>query len=179
MDIGVISVRYARALLKSATDANIEDTVYAEMQLIAKSYIEVAALRHTIDNPMLAKDKKQMLLETAAGGAAITPLSKAFIALVLKEDRENMIQFMANSYVTLYRKQKNVIRGKLTTAVAVSPAMEQKMRRMVESHAQGTVEFETEVNPDIIGGFILEYDTYRMDASVKTKLNSILNQLSK
>jgi F-type H+-transporting ATPase subunit delta len=179
MDIGVISVRYARALLKSATDANIEDTVYADMQLMAKSYIEVPVLRHTIDNPMLAKDKKQMLLETAVGGDSASSLTKAFIALVLKEDRENMIQFMANSYVTLYRKQKNVIRGKLTTAVAVSPAMEQKMRRMVESHAQGTVEFETEVNPDIIGGFILEYDTYRMDASVKTKLNSILNTLKK
>ena len=179
MDIGVISVRYARALLKSATDANIEDTVYADMQLLAKSYIEVPVLRHTIDNPMLAKDKKQMLLETAAGGDSASSLTKAFIALVLKEDRENMIQFMANSYVTLYRKQKNVIRGKLTTAVAVSPAMEQKMRRMVESHAQGTVEFETEVNPDIIGGFILEYDTYRLDASVKSKLNSILNTLKK
>ena len=179
MDIGVISVRYARALLKSATDANIEDTVYADMQLLAKSYIEVPVLRHTIDNPMLAKDKKQMLLETAVGGDAAASLTKAFINLVLKEDRENMIQFMANSYVTLYRKQKNVIRGKLTTAVAVAPATEQKMRRMVESRTQGIVEFETEVNPDIVGGFILEYDTYRMDASVKAKLNNILNTLRK
>ena len=34
MDIGVISVRYARALLKSATDAKIEQQVYAEMQQI-------------------------------------------------------------------------------------------------------------------------------------------------
>ena len=50
---------------------------------------------------------------------------------------------------------------------------------MVESKTNGTVEFETEVNPDIIGGFILEYDTYRMDASVKAKLNTILNQLKK
>ena len=41
------------------------------------------------------------------------------------------------------------------------------------------LEFETEVNPDIIGGFILEYDTYRMDASVKAKLNNILNTLKK
>ena len=179
MDIGVISVRYARALLKSATDAKIEDAVYHEMQLIAKSYIEVPQLRHTIDNPMLAKDKKQMLLTTAAGGDAASDLTKAFIALVLKEDRENMIQFMANSYVTLYRKQKNIIRGKLTTAARVSPAMEQKMRTMVEQKTQGTVEFETEVDPDIIGGFVLEYDTYRMDASVRAKLNSILNTLKK
>ena len=167
MDIGVISVRYARALLKSATDAKIEQQVYAEMQQIAKSYIEVPQLRSTIDNPMLSKDKKQALLLTAAGRK------------VLKEDRESVMQFIANSYVTLYRQQKNVIRGRLITAAAVSPETEQKMRQMVESKTNGTVEFESQVNPDIIGGFILEYDTYRMDASVKTKLNSILTKLKK
>ncbi len=178
MDIGVISVRYARALLKSATDQKLEEQVYQDMMTLAKSYVDVPQLRQTIDNPMLAKETKQSLLSTASGSKAC-PLTKAFIALVLKEDRENMVQFMANSYVTLYRKQKNVIRGKLTTAARVSAATEQKMRQMVESKTNGTVEFETEVNPDIIGGFILEYDTYRMDASVKSKLNNILNTLKK
>ena len=176
MDIGVISVRYARALLKSATDAKIEADVYKEMQTLAKSYAEVPQLRQTIDNPMLSKDTKQQLLLTAVGEKPCE-LTKAFISLVLKEDRENVMQFIANSYVTLYRQQKNVIRGRLITAAAVSPATEQKMRQMVESKTNGTVEFETEVNPDIIGGFILEYDTYRMDASVKSKLNSILQTL--
>ena len=178
MDIGVISVRYARALLKSATDQKLEEQVYQEMMTLAKSFVDVPQLRQTIDNPMLAKETKQTLLETASGGKACS-LTKAFIALVLKEDRENMVQFMANSYVTLYRKQKNVIRGKLTTAARVSAATEQKMRQMVESKTNGTVEFETEVNPDIIGGFILEYDTFRMDASVRSKLNNILNTLRK
>ena len=175
MDIGVISVRYARALLKSATDAKIEDAVYMEMQQLAKSYADVPQLRFTIDNPMLSKDKKEALLLTATGKKP-SDLTKAFIQLVLKEDREGVMQFIANSYVTLYRQQKNVIRGRL---IAVSPATEQKMRQMVESKTNGTVEFETEVNPDIIGGFILEYDSYRMDASVKAKLNSILNTLKK
>ena len=164
--------------MKSATDARLEDTVYQDMMTLAKSYMDVPVLRQTIDNPMLPKDKKEALLTTAAGEKPC-PLTRTFISLVLKEDRENVMQFMANSYVTLYRKQKNVIRGKLTTAARVSVETEQKMRRLVESNTNGTVEFETEVNPDIIGGFILEYDTYRMDASVKSKLNSILNQLSK
>ena len=178
MDIGVISVRYARALLKSATEAKIEDAVYTEMQQLAKSYVEVPQLRFTIDNPMLSKDKKEALLLTAVGEKP-SDLTKTFIQLVLKEDRERVMQFIANSYVTLYRQQKNVIRGRLITAAAVTPATEQKMRQMVEGKTNGTVEFESEVDPDIIGGFILEYDTYRMDASVKTKLNSILTQLSK
>ena len=164
--------------MKSATDAGLEDQLYQEMMTVAKSYAEVPVLRQTIDNPMLSKEKKQMLLETAAGDSP-SQLCRTFISLVLKEDRENVMQFMAHSYITLYRKQKNVIRGKLITAARVSPQTEQKMRKMVESQTNGIVEFETEVNPDIIGGFILEYDTFRMDASVKSKLNNILNTLKK
>lgn len=135
-------------------------------------------LRTTIDNPMLEKEKKAELLHTACGGQ-VTPLTQRFIALVLQEGRESTLQFMAASYITLYRKQKNITRGKLITAAAVSPETEEKMKRMVESRTQGTVEFQTEVNPDIIGGFILEYDTYRMDASVQSKLREVLTQLKK
>lgn len=178
MDIGVISVRYARALLKSAIGLKIEEQVYKEMQTLSASYLQVPELRFTIDNPMLPKDKKQMLLETACGQHPSALVSQ-FIALVLREGRESTLQFMAASYITLYRKQKNITRGKLITAVSVSPGTEEKMKQMVESKTQGTVEFNTEVNPDMIGGFILEYDTYRMDASVKSKLSAILTELKK
>ena len=51
------------------------------------------------------------------------------------------------------------------------------MQQMVEERTKGTVEFETEVKPEILGGFILEYDTYRLDASVQRNLRTILSQL--
>ncbi len=178
MDLGVISVRYARALLKSATELKLEDQVYKEMQTLSRSFLEVPELRFTIDNPMLSKDKKLKLIVTACG-ENVGELTKKFVALVLKEDREKTLQFMAASYITLYRQQKNIIRGSLTTAAPVSKDTEDRMRRMVESMTKGTVEFKTEVDPNIIGGFILEYDTYRMDASVKSKLNKILTELKK
>ncbi len=178
MDIGVVSVRYARALLKSAQAEKSEDKVYGEMQTLVKHYIQVPELRMTIDNPMLEKNTKEKLLSTACGNK-ITPLTDRFIKLVLQENRETMVQFMAAAYVTLYRKQKNITRGKLVTAAAVDAKTEAKMRQMVESRTNGSVEFQTEVNPDIIGGFILEYDTYRMDASVQSKLRSILTLLGK
>ena len=117
MDIGVISVRYARALLKSATAQKQDDAVYQDMQRLAKSYIDVPQLRPAIASPMLAKDSKEQLLLTASGSP--TPLTKAFLQLVLKEDREPLMQFIANSYITLYRQQKNIIRGRLITAAQV------------------------------------------------------------
>lgn len=178
MDIGVISVRYARALLDSAVVMKLDEDVYQEMQVLCKSFLDVPDFRFTIDNPMLAKDKKLQLIITACGGK-VTELTQRFFQIVLREDRESVLQFMANSYISLYRWMKHVTQGKLITAVAVSPETEQKVKRMVESKTHGSVEFNTEVDPNIIGGFILEYDTYRMDASVKTKLHQVLATLRK
>ena len=53
MDIGVISVRYARALLKAAIAAQLEDSVSHDMTTLAKSFVDVPQLRQAIDNPML------------------------------------------------------------------------------------------------------------------------------
>lgn len=178
MDLGVISVRYARALLKGALAEKQEDELYKEMQILNKSYLEVPELRTTIDNPMLAKEKKQKVLEIACGDD-ISNLTKRFIDLVLKKDREFALQFMAASYITLYRKFKNITRGKLITAADVSLETVEKMKRMVENRTRGTVEFNTEVDKELIGGFVLEYDDYRMNASVKSKLRRILSDLKK
>ena len=108
MAVGVISVRYARALLKCAMELNLEDQVYQEMITLADQYNRVPELRSTIDNPMLDKDKKQALLQ-AACGKNLSELTKRFIHLVLHEGRDNVMQMMATSYSTLYRKQKNII----------------------------------------------------------------------
>ena len=135
METGVIAVRYARALLKSATEAKIEKVVYQEMSTLVQSFIKVPQLRFTIDNPMLEKEKKSSLLQTASGGG-VTPLTKRFIDLVLEEDRESAIHFMAASYTTLYRKQNNITMGRLITAVPVTPNIERKMRQKVESRTR-------------------------------------------
>lgn len=105
MDIGVISVRYARALLKASLDAGVEDKVYSDMQILAQNYITLPELRKAVDNPMLSKELKEQLLVAAVGNNPCD-ITRSFLSLVLKEARESILQFMANSYVTLYRKQK-------------------------------------------------------------------------
>ena len=176
MDLGLISVRYARALLKASDNERLSEQVYADMQTIAASYVNVPELSVTIANPMLSKDQKSSIL-TAAAGEKACPLTKRFVGLVLQEGREKIMQFIANSFITLYRKENNLVQAKLTTAANLSADVEDKLRRLVQSQTNGTVEFSTEIDKDLIGGFVLEYDTYRLDASVKRQLSSILSVL--
>ncbi len=176
MNTGVISVRYARALLKSVEEnADAMERVYQDMRLLAKNYLDVPQLKKSVDSPMLPNEIKERLLVAACGDPCGD--THKFLKIILAQDREDIIQFMANSYITLYRQAKNIISSRLVTAVEVDAPTEQKMREMIAGRSTANVEFVTEVDPDIIGGFILEYDTYRMDASVQSQLRKILNEL--
>ena len=177
MNLGVISVRYARALLKEAVIEHQEDVLYAEMQTLLHSYFTVHELKIAVDSPMLSNEEKQNLLELACGGK-VCALTQKFIRLILKKNRGELLQFMAASYVSIYRELKHITLSLLTTASPVDLETEQKVKQLIESYTHGEVEFSSKVDTDLIGGFILEYDSYRMDASVQTKLRKVLSALN-
>ena len=87
MDLGVISIRYARALMKGALQMKNNEAVYHEMISLTQAYANVPQLRHTIDNPMLPADAKKKVL-IAACGNQVTELTERFFDLVLQEGGE-------------------------------------------------------------------------------------------
>lgn len=175
MDIGIISMRYAKALLEFAKEQGVEDKVYREMLTLSQSFASVPALRSTLDNPVLQPDEKRSLISNAAG-IKVSKEFVRFIELVLHERRENSLQFISLMYIDLYRKLKNITIGKLITACPVDRSAENRMKQMVVNSTHGEVEFETRVEPSIEGGFIFEVDTYRLDASVATQFKRVKRQ---
>lgn len=180
MDIGIISARYAKALLRFATDNKEEDRVYEEMGRLADVFQKVGRLQTAMQNPVVTNEQKiDLLLKAAenAGGKATMSTSR-FIRLVTVNKRAEFMMFIANAYVALYRKSKHIIKGRLTVPDAVSTAVSQRLRDIVERQTQSRVEFEVCIDKNIEGGFILDYDTYRLDASLKTQLEKLHRALS-
>lgn len=89
------------------------------------------------------------------------------------------MMFVANSYGTLYRKMKHIIKGRLVVAAAINPQVVSKFQNVVESRSDCKVDFQVVEDPTLGGGFILEYDTYSLDASVKTQLAKLKRILAK
>lgn len=92
--------------------------------------------------------------------------------------REEMLQFVAVSYISLYRDSKNIHVLKFVTAVPVDSEVEEKMRRLVNSGIDGEVEFDKVVDPEIIGGFILQLGSKCFDSSVRRQLQQFERNLS-
>ena len=74
MYIGVISMRYAKALLAYADEKGTEDTVYEEAGILADSFSRIPELRQALDNPVLPAETKLKLICEAAGERRIETL---------------------------------------------------------------------------------------------------------
>lgn len=176
MNTGKISARYAKALYKFAEENQHEAEVYESMKLVSSSYESVPQLRDAMINPTISKQKKTDLL-IAAAGTEVCDEYKKFVDLVIERKRESFFQSISLVYQDLYRKEKNIVISQLVTASPVSDAEIVRMRKAVENVSTGSVEFETSVDPDLIGGFVLNVETYQLDASIKGQLRSVRDSL--
>ena len=175
MTVGSIAVRYAKALLTFVDETGKAEEVYREALKLKDTWMAVSALQTAMNNPLLAPAKKSALVEEALGGK-ITAELRRFVRLVLHERRENMLLFMLTSYIGLYRKQKNINVGSLITATPASPAVIERIRKMVTDQTKGTAEFTAKVDPNIWGGFIFQLGTYRLDASLAHQIQLVRKQ---
>lgn len=179
MDLGIISMRYAKALLKFAAEHKEEECVYAEMGNVTAAFAKVEALQHALLNPVLTDAQREQLLATAAGSEKdLTATTRRFIHLVVTKGRADMMQLIARSYGTLYRRERHIVEGSLTVPVSLTPELTERLRSIVEKRTDCRVDFSVKEDKELLGGFVLQYDTYRLDASVKTQLQKMKRELA-
>ena len=167
-----ISIRYAKALLSSAKEAKVEEKVYSEMTTLESAFAQIQLLKQAMTNPTLTKEEKIKLLNSVFNNKA-SKLTQGFITLVVENGREDYFHRIALSFQELYRKDKNIVVTHLTTAIELDEPLKKKIINSVEEQENSKVELRTEVNPDIIGGYILDIDGKRLDASIIRQLSKL------
>lgn len=178
MNTGHISTRYATALLDYAIEKGQQEEVYAKMKLLAEVFLEVPELRLALQDLSIPKKDKANIIRTACGGELPSALDE-MNGLILKNEREEHLQSITQRFIDLYRIRFQLQAGKLITAVPVDDTTKSKLVERIQQVTGEELEIETEVNPGIIGGFILKLDDFRWDASVTGELQRIKHSLVK
>ena len=177
MDNGKISVRYARALFQLAQEQGCEDAVYDGLARFARNYaLAMAQFNEVLADPIMATEEKVKLMEIAVGEPLHNCL-KQFIAFVAEQKREDKMFLIAMKYMEMYRTKHNILRTNVTTATELSEASYDKIKAFIKQAFNADAEIDVKIDPSLIGGFILDIEHTRMDASVAGQLNALKNKL--
>ncbi len=170
MSVSRIAGRYAKSLLDLSSEQGNVDRVLNDMKSL-KSASEVRDFALMMKSPILKSDTKSAAFNRIFSGK-LDPMTDAFVQIILRKGRERFIPEIASEFIAQYRAQKGISYIRLITATPWNNANVEKLRQKLISSGEVTdkVEIKSEVDDSLIGGFIVEFNNKRYDASIAEKL---------
>lgn len=166
------ALRYAKAILSLAKETGSESEVNADMQLIAATISESDDLQIMLKSPVIkASDKKKVLVSLFTD--KVCTISLGLFNLLEENKRTIMLESIASQYTIIYDYLKSMNIAVVTTAVPLTDDLrEQVLRKIVEITGNKT-SIENNIDPSILGGFIIRVGDMQYDASVSNNFNEL------
>jgi F-type H+-transporting ATPase subunit delta len=172
------ALRYAKAILNLAKDSKDESAVNKDMQLIASTISENQELQVVLQSPIVKASDKMNILK-AMFSEKVDNITLGLFNLLQENKRISMLGSIAKQYTLIYDFYKNTQVAKVTTAVPISEDIEKQVLAKVLALTGEKAKLENEVNPAILGGFILRVGDVQYDASISNHLNELRKEFDK
>jgi F-type H+-transporting ATPase subunit delta len=167
---------YARALFDAALEDGKLEPVREQLEQVVAAEDEVPELRALLRNPQLdPRARAAALRDLLADGEE---LLRNFLLVLVDKGRTGQLGEIAREFERLVAEHEGVVHAELTTAVELSDEEARDLLARIEDSTGRKVEATRKVDPDLIGGIVLQVGSHRLDASVRGRLNRLRRELA-
>lgn len=164
------ATRYVRSLLNLAVEKGVLDQVHADMVSFDKVLDENRALLTMLRSPIIKHYKKRNILEALFQGR-YNPLTVSFFKIITEKNREGILPLIASEFHNAYNEHQGIGKASVITAVPLDNDLREQILTVAKKIVgKMQVELKEEVDPSIIGGFVLNAGSQQIDSSIKHKL---------
>jgi F-type H+-transporting ATPase subunit delta len=166
---------YARALFEAAKEQGRIDVARTELGELAAALEASPELAAFLANPQLDPGAKASVLEEVTAGA--DPVVRNFVRLVASKGRAGQLRPIAEEFEAIVDREQGRLKVELTTAYGLDQDEADAIVSKIEQASGRTVEATRSVDPELIGGMILQAGSLRVDASVRGRLDRLRREL--
>lgn len=174
--MAVVHRTYARALFEAARDAKSVPVVREQLAAFVAASEEVAELHALLVNPKLDLRFKRSALESVLEGA--DHLVRNLILLLVEKHRAGEVGEIAREFERIASADEGRLDVELTTAYALSDDEARAILAQIEQASGRRVDATRKVDPDLVGGIVLQVGSLRLDASVSGRLTRLRHELT-
>lgn len=173
-----VGSRYAKAFLGLVDEKGKLDVAIKDMEMVHKTISENRDLQVLLKSPVINTDKKVSILKKIYE-KQVSDVTMLYLELITKNRREGVLGEIAESFIAQYKAMKDITTATVTSAAVLSDAAKKKIEEIVQKEVGGTVELTMEVNPELIGGFVLRIGDRQLDTSILSKISELRQEFGK
>ncbi len=167
-----VGSRYAKAFLGLVAEKGKLDVAIKDMELVHKTISENRELAVLLKSPVVNTDKKVSIFNSIFK-KHVSDVTMLYLELIAKNRRESALAEIAESFIAQYKTMKGITTAVVTSAAVLTDAAKKRIEELVQKEVGGTVELETQINPELIGGFVLRIGDQQLDTSILSKVNGL------
>ncbi len=167
-----LASRYAKALFDFSIEQNALEQIKEDMKLVMSVCKQNREFRLMLESPIIFTDKKEAII-IEVFGKHIQEISRNFLLIIIRKNREALIDGIAQQFIEQYKEYKNITTAELATAVQLDPDVKKNVISLLEDQTKGEIELIEEIKEELIGGFVLSYKDYQYDSSVKKQIKEL------
>jgi F-type H+-transporting ATPase subunit delta len=168
-----VATRYASALFDLAQEAKSVDAVAGDLDRFYGLIQGSEDLQRLIRNPIFTAEEQSAAIGALLDKAGMSGLAGNFIRLVASKRRLFALPDMIRAFGELVADAKGIVRAQVTLAEQPSDTVLSEIKAALRDVAKADVALDVRIDPSLIGGLIVKIGSRMVDASVRTKLNSI------
>ena len=174
-----VARRYARALHALASQAGRAEAVTDELAAFDELLSAEPVLREALLRPWVKAATKRGIVLEVAGRLGVSPLTRNFLALVAQRRRLDLLGEILAAYRTRVDEAAGRSRARVRSAAPLADAEQAALREHLGRRLGGTVLLDTEVDPNLLGGFVAEVGSRVLDMSVAGQLGALRERIIK
>lgn len=168
-----VAGRYASALFELARDENSIDQVSRDLDAFDRMLADSPDLLRLVKSPVFTAEEQAKAIGAVLERAGIGGLASNLIRFVATKRRLFVLPDMIRGYRALVAKSRGIVPASVTVAEEPSPRMLDDIRAALRDMAGSDVDVDVKVDPALIGGLVVKIGSRMVDASLRTKLNSM------
>jgi F-type H+-transporting ATPase subunit delta len=168
---------YAEALLATAGSVEQAGAVRDELAGFARMMAQTPALRRMAVHPAVPIEAKERALEAIGEQAGLTPLTRRFLGALLRRYRLGRLDEIVAGLTELLNRRLGVAVAEVASAQPLSDQEQAELREVLEGKLDRQVELRLAVDPALLGGFVVQVDSTRWDASLQGQLTRLTREL--
>jgi F-type H+-transporting ATPase subunit delta len=165
--------RYASALFDLAAEDGKVTAVETDLAALAKALSESGDLAALTTNPQLARDAQAKAMAAVAKKLKLSPLTANFIGVLAGNRRLAKLPAIIGAFKAIAAAQRGEVTATVTSAHPLSDDQITALKTKLTAREGRTVMLSAKVDPDLLGGLVVTIGSQRIDASIRTRLNSL------
>lgn len=174
-----IAITYTEAFIQHAIKKLELTNITIDIYKLGQVFVNSPEFDSFLKNPLISRNEKQKVIDTAIKNSVGSETYK-FLSLLIRRNRINILKEITEVYDSLVVKESKFTIVNVRIPMALTPIQKDNLEKKIRQNSplsRPKIYVKEIIDKSLLGGFVIEMESKKIDFSIATKLKNLDNML--